>query len=103
MEEVALQDGGRTWSVRVLGRSARSRNAAPLLLLGFFEEGAAAGAQPAMEALVVGRRLADLDEATLAEAFARAAPPPSGPKRGFFQDTDTGRGRGREGGPVPGA
>jgi len=74
--EAVIEAEGRSWTVRVLGRSGREGvgGAPPLLLLGFWEQGSA-DSRHAREALVVGRTLAALPASRLEEAFARAAPP----------------------------
>jgi hypothetical protein len=79
--EAVLESGGRTWAVRVLGRSGGGRarsGAVPLLLLGFWEDGCD-GERPALEAIVVGRTLAELASERLEAALAEARPPREGP------------------------
>jgi hypothetical protein len=59
-----------------------------LLLVGFRERGSAEGAT-SLESLVPGRRLADLPEEALQAALDRAkAPPATGQRRPFFEDSD---------------
>jgi hypothetical protein len=75
--EAVLDSGGRTWAVRVLGRSGGGRarsGGVPLLLLGFWEDGRD-GERPALEAIVVGRTLAELASDRLEAALAEARPP----------------------------
>ena len=77
--EAVIEAEGRSWTVRVLGRSGRGGvgGAPPLLLVGFWEQGSADSSH-AREALVVGRTLAGLSASRLEGAFARAAPPRGG-------------------------
>ncbi len=72
--EATLEVEGRTWTVRVLGRSGRASGAsAPLLQLGFWA--AESEEDPVLEVLVVGTSLAGLSESQLEVALTRAAPP----------------------------
>ncbi len=88
-EEVGVSWRGAAWVARVVGRSGRAEaRSAPLLLLGFWPNGPAAGA-PALEAMVAGRRLEDVPEEALQAALDRAkAPPVAGQRRPFFEDSD---------------
>ena len=100
-EEVEVEVGGDSWTVRVLGRAGGSMpSRVPMLLLGFWQEGAHGG-EPALEALVVGRTLEALSGADLECAFRSARPPrPRGddvverPTRGRSRRGGTGRRRG---------
>ena len=76
LTEAVIEVEGRSWTVRVLGRSGRGGigGAPPLLLVGFWEQGSVDSGH-AREALVVGRTLAELSASRLEGAFARAAPP----------------------------
>ena len=76
LAEVVIEAEGRSWTVRVLGRSGRGGigGAPPLLLVGFWEQGSV-DLGHAREGLVVGRTLAGLSASSLEGAFARAAPP----------------------------
>ena len=76
LAEALIEAQGRSWTVRVLGRSGGGGvgGAPPLLLVGFWEQGSR-DLDHAREALVVGRTLAGLSMSHLDEAFARAVPP----------------------------
>ena len=75
LTEVVIEAAGRSWTVRVLGRSGGGGvgGAPPLMLVGFWERGSADSGH-AREALVVGRTLAGLSASRLEGALARAAP-----------------------------
>lgn len=94
VEEAHVEVDGRTWTVRVLGRSGRvSRGEAPLLLLGFWDD-EPGEAPPPLEVTVVGRTLGALTPACLGDALAKASPPPSpGRRKPFFETTHQGKRR----------
>jgi hypothetical protein len=93
-EEVNVAWRGAVWTARVVGRAGRAEaRAAPLMLVGFREQGPAEGATVlegrVLESTVPGRRLADLTEEALQAALERAKPPlTGGQKRPFFEDSD---------------
>lgn len=95
--EVSLEVDDETWTVRVLGRSARASGATPpLLLLGFWEGDAEGG--HARERLVVGRALTDLSPAALREALSTAGGPRDPDrKKPFFEGAGQARQRRRRG------
>jgi len=95
--QTVLEAEGSTWTVRVLGRAGRASGvSAPLLLLGFWEEGAVLDRPPAREALVVARALEDLPSGALEEALAASQPPRDLEKTPeFFQESGQGGRRGR--------
>ena len=89
--ERSLEVDGTTWTVRATGRGRGGPREAPvpLLHLGFSRAGAeGAPPGPALEALVVGRRLEDFSEASLEEAFrvARPRPPADAVPKPFFAE-----------------
>lgn len=92
MGQAVFEVEGKSWTVRVLGRAGRASGAAaPLLLLGFWEEGAADHGAPSREALVAGRGLEDLTSGGLEEALVAARPPRDPDKApGFFQESAQG-------------
>lgn len=76
LEQAELTAGEQDWIVRVAGRAGGAEaSATPLLLLGFWRAESSDGERQ-REALVVGRALAELTPAALAEAFAESRPPP---------------------------
>ena len=84
LEEAEVSIDDDSWVVKVLGRSGGKRaSATPLLLLGFWPE--EAEGEHRLEALVVGRTLAELTPAALRGAHREAQPPPEPPER--RQDT----------------
>jgi len=94
VEEACIEIDGQSWTVRVLGRSGRASGASvPLVLLGFWEEGAA-DEGPSLEAMVVARSLDELAPQELASALAQASKPrdPTRP-RPFFPEAGQSRGR----------
>lgn len=92
VREVALEAGGACWKVRVLGRSGSSETRSPpLLLLGFWAQGSDEG-EPAREATVVARDLAELSIDRLEEAFVTSSPPrPVTARKPFFEGAAPGR------------
>lgn len=75
LEEAEVTVEETTWTIRVVGRAGGARPSdTPLLLLGFWPEGALEG-ERAREAMVVGRSLAGMTPAALEDAFAASAPP----------------------------
>jgi hypothetical protein len=84
--EATFQTEGRTWTVRVLGRSGRASGASPpLLQLGFW--GGESEEEPALEVMVVGTSLAGLSESQLEVALTRAtAPPDPALEKPFFAE-----------------
>ncbi len=88
--ERVIEFADARWTVRSVGR-ARVRSGAPLLQLVFRPE---AGEE--LEALVVGRTLADLPETALSEALRGARPcRPVDQRAPFFEGTRQAGGRGR--------
>jgi hypothetical protein len=93
--EAILEVGGARWRIKVLGRSGRSGDRSPpLLLLGFWD---ADGTSPghAREATIVARTLSELGPNRLEEALASSSPPPAIGRKPFFE----GPGPARRGGP----
>ena len=91
--EVVVEADGASWIARVRGR-AGATGSPPLLLVGFWRAGDAAGdpSPPEREALVVGRSLAGLSVAELAVALQAAAPPRGAEEpRPFFPEAGDGR------------
>jgi hypothetical protein len=88
--EVRVSGRGGTWWARVLGSAGGSRaRSAPLLLVGFRQDGAQ---EPTLEALVAGRVLADVPDDALEGALARAGEHPAPlRKTPFFEDADGAR------------
>ena len=93
VDQVRLEVGETTWSVRVLGRTGSSEaRSAPLLLLGFWPEHSQA-IEPDLEALAVSRSLASMSPAGLESAFRQARPPKERPLDGRSPKRERGRRR----------
>jgi len=73
VDEVQLVVDGQEWVTRVMGMTGGARST-PLVLLGFWEGGAASG-PPQRETLVVGQALADFSEGDLVLALSASSPP----------------------------
>ena len=94
VDEVALEVGGVSRRVRVLGRSGAGDRSPPLLLLGFFEVGEERSGH-STEATVVARTLSEVALSRLEAALAASTPPPQSDRpKPFFE----GAGQGRRGG-----
>lgn len=93
--QAVVEVEGKAWTVRALGRSGRASGASPpLLLLGFWGEGASAHEPPSLETLVVARALEDLSTEALEAALGSAAPPRDPEKApAFFPESAQGRRR----------
>ena len=91
--EAFVEAEGIRWTVRVLGRSGRaSGGSAPVLLLGFWEDGGSVDA-PSFEAMVVARELGGLSAEALEAALGTAVKPRDPDrKKVFFQHVAQGRG-----------
>ena len=90
IEEADVEADGKSWTVRVTGRSgASSGSPAPLLLLGFWASGSSEG-PPEREVMTVGRLLADLTPAQLESALERSREPPEPdrPRRFFSRENE---------------
>ncbi len=95
LEEAEVTVDEIRWTIRVVGRAGGARPSdTPLLLLGFWPEGALEGDR-AREAMVVGRSLAGMTPAALEDAVAASAPPV--PRRDPSPESSTGRRRSRGG------
>lgn len=94
VEEAHLDVDGRTWTVRVVGRSGRAAHGeAPLLLLGFWD-GEPSEDPPQLEFTVVGRTLDGVGAGRLRDSLAKASPPPSHDRKTpFFESTHQGKRR----------
>lgn len=94
-ESTTFEVEGQAWVARVLGRGrvGPTPAAAPLLLLGFHEEGGPE--EPVREALLTARDLASLTPSQLGEAFrSGAAPPDPSARRELFPESSSKRRRG---------
>lgn len=92
LDGATVEVDGTVWTVRVRGRSGgSSAMKAPLLLLGFWEK-QTAESLPDREALVVGRRFADLTEDDLQTALAESRDPAAASRsKGFFSEINESR------------